>query len=70
MPKFHGTATAYILSTLTRHADREFRVSDLHELCEGQYQKANLVGALQRLADAKRVVRIVEGPREVWWAIA
>lgn len=64
-----GTVTEYVLHTLERYAERELRVSDLHALAGGRFQKANIVNALDRLHLAGRVVKQADGPREVWWAI-
>lgn len=65
-----GTVTEYVIQTLERYADRELRVTDLHNLAEGKFQKPNIVNALDRLHAAGRVVKHADGPREVWWAIA
>ncbi len=64
------TARSFCLETLTRFADRELRIADLHALAAGRFARHSLEEALRRLKTAGLVVAVVEPDRSVWWAIA
>jgi hypothetical protein len=64
-----GTASGFIVETLSKYSDREMRIGDIYELGQGRFQKPNLVNALDRLLAVGTVVRFKDG-REAWWAIA
>ena len=70
MPKIKDTARLFVLRTLTEHADRELRVSDLFELAGGKFQRGNLENLMPKLHSAGLVTKAIEPDRSVWWGIA
>lgn len=69
MPKKTDTARSFVLDTLRQHPDREMQVSDLHDLCQGKFNKDNLANLMPKLVTEGLVVKTAEG-RAAWWAIA
>ena len=60
----------FTLKILKAYPDRELRITDLHELSEGQFNVNNLAQALRRLHTAGNVVKTIDEDHAVWWAIA
>ena len=63
-------ASSFTLKILKAYPDRELRITDLHELSEGQFNVNNLAQALRRLQTAGSVVKTIDEDHAVWWAIA
>lgn len=63
-----NSASAFIVSTLAAHPDRELRIQDLHGICGDRYTVGNLSNAAHRLQASGAIVAIKDG-RESWWAI-
>lgn len=64
-----GSASEFVLKTLSEHADRELRLADLDELAAGRFQKENIGLSLKALLEHGLVVKIKDGAA-AWWAIA
>lgn len=69
MPALRETATSFTLAYLARYPDREMRLADLVEGCNGKFTSANILQSLNRLHEAGKVVRVKDG-HAAWWAIA
>jgi Fe2+ or Zn2+ uptake regulation protein len=63
------TAISFTLACLSEHSDRELRVKDLYEECQGRFSAANITNALTRLLAEGKVVRVNDADRSAWWAI-
>lgn len=63
-----GTASEFVLQTLTQHPDREFRLTDLADLAAGRFSRDNIFASLKLFFGDGQVTRSKEG-REAWWAI-
>lgn len=63
-----GSASEFVLETLSRYADRELRVSDLSVLADGRFKRDNIALSLQALLKDGQVVKNKDGS-EAWWAI-
>jgi hypothetical protein len=70
MPKKTGTAIEFIMQTLRQHPDRELRIADLFDHCEGKFTKENMTNALTRAMEKGLVVRASDSDRSSWWAIS
>jgi hypothetical protein len=68
MAKNRETATSFTLDYLTKHADRELQIKDLHEGCEGQFSVPNIQQSLIRLLGEGKVIRTRDG-KAAWWAL-
>jgi hypothetical protein len=68
--KHHGTATQFLLSTLTSFSDREIQISELFDMATGRFTKMNLREALLRLHEKGLVNKVNDKDRTVWWSIA
>lgn len=63
-----GTASEFVLQTLTKHADRELRLVDLTDLASGRFSRDNLFASLKLFFADGQVTRSKNG-REAWWAV-
>lgn len=62
------SARKTVMAILSAAPGREYRVADLHAICNGAYTKANLSSALL-LASRAGLVTKVRSAGAAWWAI-
>ncbi|MBI5607973.1 MAG: hypothetical protein HY902_03740 [Deltaproteobacteria bacterium] len=65
----NGTATEFLLGTLSNHSDREIQIAELFDLAGGKFTKMNLREALLRLHEKGFVTKVNDDDRSVWWSI-